>query len=415
MDTDNALAIYKSSFDTGLTKSAITALASPSFERLTDIIGTAAADSELGAYEVLQSTFDRAIELISIETLIKSAPLHMQRELDATALSALVADSNNGLAVKFPLLIELPQVARYPDGTIELIGGNHRLATIVYTLHRAEIDEDTILSQELQVLVTSVNMESLKGLLGDAASQLTDYQLSEIASKTLKRMWFTSNGSRRVSTGEAKEYKTFSNKPRTVEGITAAFQASEITAKDAFSLLSPYTAQKVCPPQDEVTSASVFPMDAFVDGAHTMLTLDTVTGILNSAWTKTAGSKAYSKAVKQDGLFAVNAILSLVLTSSNAFSSKGYFETDATDEEGNPIVELQGIECNMLQHAIDTVVNQLKADNNKYASNIARNKSAIGSALAELMIQTPLFSKYAERSIATKSSPVVVKSAAWNY
>lgn len=420
MDIQNAQVIYNEAF-ANLPASAAKMLDSTAFTTFAEMLANAANSDTTGVYSMLQSSFKRELRMLSIEQLIEGAPLAMQRQLDSAAIAKLVADPENGFAKKYPLLLTLPDVAMFSDGSLSLLGGNHRLAFLYATLSQAGVDDDSILCQEIQCLVTSIDIVAFKALLGAQVAELTEHQLNKYADKTLNRLWSASNGSRKATASEVKEYSMLSGGiARTVDGISAAFAQGNIDAKQAFKMLAPMIAKQVNEPQELSTSATVFPQDVFLGGMEISLSVNTVTEVLGTVWAKTGGAKVYSKAVKQDGMFAVKAILSEVFSVDDSYKTAVLYEVQGdngealVDEQGNVRLEKEYVPCSIFQHAIDSVHEQLLAENDKYAGNLARNKVAIGTKIAELLAETPLFLNYAERS-SSNVKATVKSSTAWNF
>lgn len=400
MDFNNALAIYSSAFDSA-SKEAQKALASVNAESLFTDIATASKTAE-GLYEYLQAPLTRSTALMSIYDIVESAPLDMQQSLQEKSVSRILADKHNGLFVKFPLMVELPRVVKFPDESFMLISGNHRVGVICAAMLRAGLTEDAIAEQQIEVEIVSVNKVAFLARLGDV--KLTDEQYNNAATDTLMRLWHSANASRIVAATEANQFNKFKHgTPKTVVGITNAVIDGTLTLKEAFTYASNEVASDCNPPIQESLLGSVFPQDVYVKGYESNLTVNTVRTILASTWAKTAGSKVYSKAIKASGMVAVVKMLEAVFTVSDSLFTDCVVEVQGGSDVNTLTTEK--VNCTLLQAAIDTA---LSADGVKDSANIARNASAVGVALAELLKETELMVNYAviSASPTPKASPV---------
>lgn len=412
-DFNDTLALYEQSWELVSTV-AQKAKETPLYTTLTDTIGSVCgANDTQGLYTLMQAPLKRTIETFTVETLINVAVVTMQRQLNPTALSKLLVGEDGLIKGKLPLLLELPQVVRYHDGRLALLSGNHRLGVLYNLMNDAGMDTDAIAAQEIQCLVTSVDTEAFTALLGESASLLTKGALVEAMDTTLNRLWLSANSSRTVSATEAKEYKLFSDVPQTADGVVDAFTSGKISIKEAFAFLSPSVAKAVNPPQEESLSAEVFPMDVFVRTNFTTITVDTAYGILQSFWSALVKKTSpYSTAVKQDGMVAVKAILTALLTPNEAYQTEVLTDTGTTDTEGNANLSVVKIPCCLLQHAIDLTVQAETTTGSNYAANLARNKSKIAATLLQVAGSTSLFQRYAERQDAKPGKVVKSKASA---
>jgi hypothetical protein len=415
MELQTAEAIY-GTVPQLLNASAQKAIEKPSWARLVELVGDACAESDSGLASVLQGALNRSLKTMTIGDLIDIAPLQMQNGLSSSAVSKLIADPSNGLAVKLPQMLELQHVIEFPSGERQLAGGNTRNAVFDYIMQCAEIDADTRYAQEVLVLVTSVNMDGLKKLYpAEAIAAFTDNDWNKIAKSLLERIWETSNGSRNMTASEVSTYKLFKDVPRSREGVRNAYQQGDIKAPDTFRYLAPYVSREIAPPSEDSVNANVFPADFYNAGAYSPLTVETVDKILKKAFA-TAVDKTVAKAFKADGLISIESTLREVFSTDNGYNTAAYVTDGTFDAQGNPSFTLSQIPAGLLQRAIDSVNKELVASGDKYANNIARNALKIGEALGKLLQQTTLFGKYAERTAAPGA--VTVKKVAvdgmWN-
>jgi hypothetical protein len=407
-DTDSLLEIYATSFESVNAK-AQAALQSDQWQTLTDVLGAACDGDDYGASKVLQGAIDHSIEYLTLGQLRGASPVTAQRTLNPTALSNLIAGAE-GLTVKLPIMFELPSVCVFSDGSSLLAGGNHRLAVITRLLDDSALDEDERDNQLIRCLVYRVNMELFKPLFGDQADALTESQLNNFADTTLRRVWTTSNGSRSVTQGEAKEYAVFSSIPRTVDGIVGAYTSGGIDLKTAFSYLAWHVAKSVNPPEfADDDKVAVFPQDVFdAQGNVTSLTTDTVQKILSSAWRNVVKGDV-GKVIKKDGIIAAKAIANVIFSIDSIYTVNAMCETGEVNDDGTPVYALQPIPCTTFQHAVSLGLSQADA---AYSNNIARNAAKIGAALGDALMATELFAKYTERQSQPKAAKVK-KSSMW--
>jgi hypothetical protein len=409
MELQTAEAIY-GTVPQLLNAAAQKAIEKPSWARLVELVGNACAESDQGLASVLQGALNRSLQTMTIGELIDISPLQMQNGLSSAAVSKLIADPANGLAVKLPQMLELQHVVELPSGERQLAGGNNRNAIFDYIMRCADIDDDSRYAQEVEVLVTSVNMDGLKALYpAEAVAAFTTSDWDKIAKSLLERIWQTSNGSRNMTASEVSTYNLFKDVPRNREGVRNAFQQGDIKAPDAFRYLAPYVSREIAPPSEDSVNANVFPADFYNAGAYSPLTVETVDKILKKAFA-TAVDKTVNKAFKADGLIAIEAALNALFNVEGGYATTAYVTDGTFDADGNPAYTLSQVPASLFQRAIDSVNKELVTSGDKYANNIARNAQKIGERLGNYLQQTTLFGKYAERTAAPGA--VTVKKVA---
>lgn len=405
MDRQTTLALYASAT---LTASATKALQSPRANVLSQILqNRIAANGNEGIYTVLQSAVVNEIVSYSIGELIDIGALAMQRQLSSTALSNLLNGKTGFLTTgNHFLLCELPRVTVRPDGTKELISGNHRIAAICKLAEG--VPQDVLMAQQLEVLQTSVDIEALQRSLSIDGATMDVNAATKMATKFCDDLWLTANSSRSVTASEVADNNVFrSGFGKSLDDIAKALHTSSITSADAFRMALPIIAEEQIGTDEESLDASVVNADLLVAGYPVKFKADTFANLAKSIYSalvkNTKEGVKTKKAFIKGGHNAVTALANF-LTSPSEYTSVQYVQSETetvttTDGKQVPsLVAMDVYDVSLLQYAVELAL--AEADSN----NVARNVTKIAAKLAELPEVIEYMAQYQEQPKELKST-----------
>lgn len=157
----------------------------------------------------MQAVLSHEPMVYSIGELLQASVVQQQRGLNPKVIARILTDPKTGL-VKNGMLLRDPEVAVNPDGSLTLIGGNHRIACVYMLLTAGGADVDTI--KETQIRCEQYTVD--RGLLTELLTVQDEHGRSivptpEIIDKThrgiILDLWLASNSSRSMVPSEIQD------------------------------------------------------------------------------------------------------------------------------------------------------------------------------------------------------------------
>jgi len=147
-------------------------------------------------YKLFQSWEATPGTLYTIADLLDAAVFQAQHEIDPARISFILADGDQGL-LDVEALLERPNVLINPlTNEASLVGGHHRLATLIFLLKRAGLSTAEIIDQEVMCYKRTIDKSKLLG----------GKSTGELAGKLASALWLTTNSSRKVSREEKTDF-----------------------------------------------------------------------------------------------------------------------------------------------------------------------------------------------------------------
>lgn len=162
----------------------------------------------------MQSVITVEPMVYTVGELLEASVVQQQRGLNPKTIAKILTDPKTGL-VKTGTLLRDPEVAVNPDGSLTLIGGNHRIASIYMLLSAGGADEESIKGTQIRCLQYTVDRRVLTDLLtihDEHGRQIVP--TAEVLDKThrgiLLDLWLASNSSRTMVAGEIQDAELYS-------------------------------------------------------------------------------------------------------------------------------------------------------------------------------------------------------------
>lgn len=401
------IAYYDAAVDpAGLTARAASVTASEAYQTFCADLAEATDEDPRAFSEAMQDAVEyQSAQYYTLGELMGAAPLSQQRGLQASVLSKLIADPHTGIAVN-PLLLRDPEVIVLPDGTLRLLGGNHRVALVYSMLITGGKSEDDALATQLRCIQCSVNLGVIKDKLttydeNDEPVLPADADVLKSAYRIAFLLWIASNQSRSMTATEIKDAASHaSGVDRTSESaiLDATFGDTPlINHADACRMLARlhvvrHQAVLTTESGAPIIDPTVVPCQ-FTIGA---LKLNTFEAIIASAY-------AAIMKVSQD-VAKTNAKTGEVKSHAHKVWAK-----DGKDVRG--LTRLADLLAANADTAISEHMGSLP-DNDTYKGNVARNAAKIGAVLAELVDASfePMY-PYVAPVAKAKASKVKARSA----
>lgn len=319
--------------------------------------------------ERFQSVIERTIVTYPVGQLMRNAPLQQQYGLDIKRIASIWTDSKIGIP-KVGCLLEMPVVGVRPDGSLFLLGGNHKIAALVAPMLEAGLEPEMLDEIPIQVMQVSIDTEALSNYMGNPDKGA----VYNMANELLLAMWYSNNQSRRVSSAEYNDAQAFKididrNDPDAI--LEACFVDSDgvkliDTNTCARYLVEYFLSQDTANmlPKEEVPSGS-FAYQFNIQGQPRTLTtktLESITKAFLSSLGKISETKTTTNSkgeVKEKNIY--------------------YWKKDLQDADNfSGIVEWF---ANHIEYGINSYLQTLDASD-EYRSNVARNSANIGNYLA---------------------------------
>ena len=353
MTDDNKIAYYDSAIDL-LPKTVQDVLHSDSVTSSFELLAEEARESNTALIDALQSLFIHDFTQMPLGVLIDNAPLAQQRAIDPKSVGRILTDRNTGL-LRIGTMLELPVVGIRSDGSVTLLSGNHRVASLYAMLKLGGAEFEEIARQQILVHTVEVDREVLEERLSVDAKEPSEEDL-------LFALWISANQSRTVQMSEisdARQYKN--NVKREPRAVGVAIREGTMTLAEARLFLASYFAinsmdESAQLPPRSVTPSTV-PVKFVINNEELTLKRQTVEGVIKSFFSNLAKIKnehnlgKYSVDIKD--FDECCEILHRVFA----------------QEDGN---------LSLFEYALTQVVNETQN------SNIARERSKHGAKLAEL-------------------------------
>lgn len=324
---------------------------------------------------VRESSDDTMDSLVTLGELMSSAPLQMQHGLDGGRIAKIWTDSNIGLSV-IGTLLNPPEVARYYDGRLMLVGANHRIGAIVVTMVYAGIDAEALFNMKVRVREYVIDDNAVARIAGTNDANV----IQETHDALVHALWVGSNSSRTVSAAELKDAESFKvgvDRYDSDSVVSATFTAKpRIDVSTAFRYLVAnnlnLSGDLEQVPDSELSMSQLAVYLPCING-KVQLTVTTLDNICKSFFSE---------------LGKIHEVKTTVSRASGEpkETKVNYWKPDMKTEDGvlrivDAITEGQNP---LMAKAIQQVYDSLKEKDDAMAANVARQYSAIGKALAAL-------------------------------
>ena len=365
--------------------------ASPEFfDELAELV---ADDSSYLSFR-FQSLIERQFVEYSLLEIMSSAPLAMQNGLDIKRIASLWTDKAVGLP-QVGVMFDLPVIAVRPSGEKILVSGNHRIAALVYPLVAAGIDPEALCNTMFQVQQISINIEQLEEFMSVDGKKPARGDVINQANNILFASWWGFNQTRRPQKSEYQDAEAF-RLDVDVEDNGAVLDAafSDVKKIDLLTaakhlvtnwLVETASTEGTLLNYDQVATGSV-PVLFNIKGEEKTVTSTTLSNILKSFLAAVRGLYEERPHTKRDGTATVKKI---------KYWSEDLKYADSFDA-------LCEFVAGNLESVIDSYLNSLDPED-EYNSNIARNQTAIGKAMAEHLdnVTKPMYDPRAKSEAST--------------
>lgn len=348
-----------------------------------------------------QNIFEVSLKDYSVSELIDASPLTMQNSLTPSRIEAIWKHSNTGLASIGQLLKHIV-VAVKPDGSLMVVGGNHRLAAIALPfvlsdgLDKEEISS-TFLNTNVRCLQYQIDYEELaRDLQGNDENgeiiEPTEQEIVDAANKLIVKLWEADNQSRQMKPAEiagAKLYEYGIDRTNNDELLDALFNHKPGTAKllndtegfvyiarnlfdanDSLDYVTDGDGNRVYDPNICARAVYIPAIDDQYAVSLTRVSFDTII-------------KSFYTALKSDAV--------VTITSKGTERAVKLWTKDVKDQDCfvkivKDAVESGSGESPLIAQAIDSYVNSLPEDS-EYRNNVAKNATKIGKHMFDMYKQ----------------------------
>ena len=330
-----------------------------------DIAESASEDSE-GLWEQLYSVVEWEVSQVTVGEAISGSQHQAQFGILSSALNALILDKEIGFfEIGSFMLQPIQMLESTTHGKNVVITGHHRLFTAVLMLRAGDCSWESILSQTIPVFLAKINTAKLKEVW-----QVENKQLAASVAELEAQLWLSGNASRKSTSTEKSAYKD-AKKGVSLFDKDSILTSDVLSHKDKavyYSLHLAYGFGIFADPQTGAIERELQLDPSSADfRVWTSPKINTFSSIMSSALTNLAKIKVFANAEDKRGTSKWQPSLD-----SRHMPSLIEQLFDIDERTGSSLID-------------DAIVMGCASAELGWQHNVAKSKSLIGKALAEII------------------------------